>query len=101
MAKAGDVIYCDPPYHPLSVTSNFTAYTSSPFQVEHQIKLAKLAETAALNGIHVLISNHDTEFTRMHYQKAKDIYSFEVARSISCRGNKRQKVREILAYYCP
>jgi DNA adenine methylase len=101
MSKAGDVIYCDPPYHPLSLTANFTLYTASPFNRDEQIKLARLAEQTAQKGVHVLISNHDTEFTRHQYAGAKEIFQFEVLRTINCQGSKRNKVHELLAYYHP
>lgn len=98
-AKPGDIIYCDPPYHPLSKTANFTAYSHDAFKEKEQIELAKLALEATEKGCDVLISNHDTAFTRHHYQKAQEIYSFEVMRSISCIGHKRQSVTELLAYF--
>lgn len=101
MAQPGEVIYCDPPYYPLSITANFTLYTSSPFNAQEQIKLAKLAEQTAQKGVHVLISNHDTEFTRKQYENAQEIFEFEVLRTINCQGNKRSKVKELLAYYHP
>lgn len=101
MAQEGDVIYCDPPYQPLSDTSNFTLYTASPFNTEEQIRLARLAEKASQRGVHVLISNHDTEFTRKQYEPAQNIFEFEVSRTINCKGNKRKKVGELLAYYHP
>jgi len=99
LAKPGDVIYCDPPYHPISKTANFTAYTAGYFNHQSQIQLAKLAELSAKKGIHVLISNHDTPFTRELYKECQHIHSFEVSRSISCKSDKRNKVKEILAYY--
>lgn len=98
-AKPGDVIYCDPPYYPLSKTASFTAYNHHGFKDTEQVRLAQLAIEASQKGCHVLISNHDTIFTRLHYQKANHIISLEVPRTISCIGTKRQSVTEILAYF--
>lgn len=38
-AIKGDVIYCDPPYVPLSASANFTKYHTSAFSQEDQRKL--------------------------------------------------------------
>ena len=97
-AKAGDVIYCDPPYVPLTKTAFFTNYWET-FDMDHQQQLVTEALACAKRGIPVLISNHDTSVTRKLYQKAQQIESFEVQRHISCKVNKREKVRELLALY--
>ena len=98
LAKAGDIIYCDPPYSPKTEQSNFTSYTSQSFGIQEQIKLAQLAQESAQAGITVIISNHDTPETRDYYKEAK-IYSFDVQRFISCRADKRIQARELLAVY--
>jgi DNA adenine methylase len=98
-ARKGDVIYCDPPYAPLSTTANFTSYASSGFSLEHQHELARrAAHTAQKHQIPVLISNHDTELTRLLYADA-DLQSLQVSRSISQNGANRGKVAELLALY--
>lgn len=97
-AVPGDLIYCDPPYAPLMQTSNFSTYISQKFGEKEQILLAQLANEYAENGITVLISNHDTEFTRQHYQKAT-ITSFSVKRMISCQATNRMPAKELLAIF--
>ena len=97
-AKPGDVIYCDPPYAPLSQCSNFSSYTSKKFGEEEQISLATCAIDAAERGIVVVISNHDTAFTRHHYRNS-EIQSFAVRRSISCNTSQRQNVNELIAIF--
>lgn len=91
-------IYCDPPYAPLSSTAHFTSYTSLKFTLDHQQKLADLALKASQEGSLVVISNHDTPFTRALYKKAKMV-SFQVQRDISCKSSSRCKVKELLAIY--
>lgn len=98
MLRAGDVVYCDPPYVPLSPSSNFTTYHAAGFDLEQQQRLADLAAQVAYQGISVLISNHDTPFTRRAYAAA-DIARLSVARTISCHGHKRHRVNELLALY--
>jgi len=99
-AAEGDVIYCDPPYVPLSNTANFTSYSSGGFNVDAQKNLAKAAEVAVNRGIPVIISNHDTEFTRQIYAEA-DIYTFDVQRFISAKSDQRGKAAELLAVFLP
>lgn len=97
-ARKGDVVYCDPPYVPLSSTSNFTQYYFSSFAEKEQELLADLAKKLSAKGIPVLISNHDTPVTRKLYSDAQCSY-FSVQRSISCNGARRIKVPEVLAFY--
>lgn len=99
-AKPGDVIYCDPPYVPLQKHTKTIAYTKNVFNEEDQIELAELAKQTAAKGIHVLISNHDTEFTRAHY-KGATIEGFEVSRLINCNTNSRQPAKELIAVFRP
>ena len=98
LAERGDVIYCDPPYVSLSKTTKPLPYTQKKFTEEDQIELADLAMETAARGIPVIISNHDTEFTRHHYQKAQ-IRSFPVSRLINCNAELRQPVKELVAVF--
>lgn len=97
--KAGDVVYCDPPYSPLNPTSNFTAYAGNSFNDDDQKRLVECAEVAKAQGIASLISNHYVDFTRELYKGASKKKLFQVQRSISQKGKGRIKVKEILALY--
>ncbi|MBI3560279.1 MAG: Dam family site-specific DNA-(adenine-N6)-methyltransferase [Gammaproteobacteria bacterium] len=97
--QRGDIVYCDPPYAPLSRTANFTSYSSDKFGVSEQQRLADLAHDSQQRGIPVLVSNHDTEFTRHAYQYATQVEQFSVRRSISCNINNRERADELLALY--
>jgi DNA adenine methylase len=99
-ARPGDVVYCDPPYAPLSATANFTAYHTHAFSIEEQEHLAELALHLAKKKIPVIISNHDTTFTRELYQHAK-IIKFTVPRFMSCQGDKRFPAKELLGLFLP
>ena len=96
--KPGDVVYCDPPYVPLSQTASFTAYVKNAFHIEDQNDLAACAKKAWQKGIHVVLSNHDTEITRELYSSAT-LKHFSVQRFISCDGNNRGAAPELLAVY--
>lgn len=97
-AIKGDVVYCDPPYVPLSASANFTKYHSTAFGQEDQRRLVELAKELAAKGIPVILSNHDTAFTQNLYQ-GSSIISFEVQRNISCNGSTRGRAREMLALF--
>lgn len=96
--KTGDVIYFDPPYAPLTKTSNFTQYTKEDFTYENHIKLVQLAKSLSSKGIKVIISNSDTDFTRELYNDAQ-INTIQVQRNISAKASSRGKVNELIAIY--
>lgn len=100
-ARKGAVVYCDPPYAPLTATANFTSYAATGFSLDQQHELARRAAHAAhKRGIPVLISNHDTDLTRLLYADA-DLQTLQVSRFISPKGDGRGKVAEVLALYAP
>ena len=97
--ESGDVVYCDPPYVPLSRTASFTTYSGTAFTAEDQEELALLAEKACTEqGATVIVSNHDTPHIRTLYHGAR-IISFDVQRFISCKERKRAP--ELLAVFRP
>ncbi|HPC91822.1 MAG TPA: Dam family site-specific DNA-(adenine-N6)-methyltransferase [Myxococcota bacterium] len=97
-AKPGDVIYCDPPYVPLSATSSFVAYQKYGFTLKEQLDLIKLAKEQAAKGVTVAISNHDTPGIRQMYDGARFV-EFEIGRSVNSDTTKRGKVKELLAIF--
>ncbi len=100
-ARDNHVIYCDPPYLPLSTTANFTSYSGNGFGLDEQLLLAQKARHASLKrNIPVLISNHDTDTARLFYEHA-ELTTLQVHRFISQNGANRKKVGELLAYFAP
>lgn len=97
--RVGDVVYCDPPYVPLSNTANFNSYSSDKFSLSQQKELAQLAEDLSQKGITVVISNHNTEITQSAYANATDRIYFDVQRFISSNGKNRQSASEVLAIF--
>ncbi|MGC4114098.1 MAG: Dam family site-specific DNA-(adenine-N6)-methyltransferase [Myxococcales bacterium] len=59
-AKAGDFVYFDPPYQPVSKSSSFTAYAKGGFGEVQQRHLAQVVEELSRKGVDVLLSNSDT-----------------------------------------
>ncbi len=98
-ANNRSVVYCDPPYAPLSNTANFTSYAGNGFSLDDQAALADIAEkTAKVRSVPVLISNHDTILTRRLYHGAQ-LNVVKVKRTISRNGSSRNKVDELLALF--
>ncbi len=98
-ATAGDVVYCDPPYVPLSATSNFVGYSADGFGLQRHKVLAESARVAARRGATVVISNHDTPVVKGLYEGA-EIRELTVRRMISCTGERKQ-AKELLAVFAP
>jgi len=94
--KKGDVVYCDPPYIPLSETSSFTAYDVDGFTETDQKDLAKLATEAS---VPVIISNHDVPLANKLYNSATFVDKFEVGRSVGGAKGSRKKAVEMLAVF--
>ncbi|EDX85002.1 DNA adenine methylase subfamily [Synechococcus sp. PCC 7335] len=90
-----DFVYFDPPYHPLSETSKFTAYSRDRFATEQQIALRDTIGQLATKGVQVLASNSDCPFIRELYTGFK-IHTITAARSINSKASKRGKITEVL-----
>lgn len=94
-AQNNDFVYFDPPYIPLNMTSNFTAYTANGFNEKDQIRLKDTFFNLANKGVNVMLSNSDTELTRELYKDAL-IHEVKVGRSINSDTSKRGKVNEVI-----
>ncbi len=93
-AQKGNFIYMDPPYPPLSVTSNFNHYTKDKFVHEDQIRLSQVAFELDKKGCFVMISNAHTDEI-MGLFKDWHIAILSVVRWITCKP-KRHRVEEIV-----
>jgi len=96
--RDGDVVYCDPPYVPLSKTASFTRYATADFAARDQEDLVREAAAAASRGARVVVSNHDTDETRRLYAGAT-LHAIRVRRSISQNAATRGDVGELIAVY--
>jgi DNA adenine methylase len=94
-AHPGDLIYFDPPYVPLSVTSSFTSYSRHAFGETEQVRLHDTFAALARRGVQVRLSNSDTPFTRDLYRDFR-IITISAARAINSRAERRGKISEIL-----
>lgn len=94
-SQRGDAVYFDPPYVPLSRTSNFTAYHSEAFDEAAHERLARVFGRLAKRSVRVVLSNSDTPVTRALYEKWR-IDSISVSRPINSKTDQRGNVGEIL-----
>jgi DNA adenine methylase len=96
-ANQDDFIYLDPPYHPISPTSNFTGYTDYGFDDSDQSELAKIFVELDCKKCKVLLSNSDTRFIRNLYSDFSiHIREVNVLRAINCKASKRIGHKELL-----
>jgi DNA adenine methylase len=94
-AKAGDFVYLDPPYVPLSDTADFTSYIPGGFGLKDQGRLATFFAKLAAKGVYVMLSNSDTPTVRELY-KGFHIDVVLASRSINSNGARRGKVGEVV-----
>lgn len=94
-ATKGDAVYFDPPYVPLSKTSNFTAYSKDAFEAEHHKRLSEVFRSLAKRGVVAVLSNSDTELTSELYE-SWDLERITVTRPINSNAQKRGGVTELL-----
>jgi DNA adenine methylase len=93
-ASAGDVVYLDPPYLPLSKTASFTAYSGGFGEEEHR-RLSSTFARLVDAGAFALLSNSDTKLSRSLYAGFK-IATVEATRAINSNPDRRGVVREVL-----
>ncbi len=94
-AGAGDFVYFDPPYQPVSSTAKFVSYTQNNFDEDNQRELASLARSLAKRNCAVMLSNSDTPFIRKLY-KGFRLKKVNVARAINSKASKRGSVAELV-----
>ena len=92
--EKGDLVYFDPPYHPVSKTSYFTSY-SGLFGKNEQIRLRDYFEKLDSMGVKVILSNSSTSFIKKIYEEF-NISEVHTGRFINSKGSKRGKVSEYL-----
>lgn len=95
-------IYFDPPYKPISKTSNFTSYSKFNFQDNEQLQLAGLFYELDECGYELMLSNSDTknadpadDFFDQAYKDFR-ITRVDAKRSINSDPKKRNKIKEIV-----
>ena len=91
----GDFVYLDPPYDPVSDTSNFTGYSKEGFGREEQLRLKQCCDELTSRGVRFLLSNSSTAFIRELYQ-AYRICTVRAKRSVNSVAGGRGEIEEVL-----
>ncbi len=92
---AGDLVYMDPPYDPLSDTAYFTSYTARDFDREDQARLARVFREVDRRGGHAILSNSCTEFIRGLYAGYVQ-EEMMATRAINSKASGRGAICELL-----
>ncbi|WP_197409106.1 DNA adenine methylase [Psychrobacter sp. ENNN9_III] len=94
-ARRGAFVYLDPPYDPISKSSNFTGYVEGGFGVDQQERLRDVCVKLHQKGVKFLLSNSATPLIKGLY---KDFEIIEVGakRHINSVASKRGEVTEVL-----
>lgn len=93
--KKDSFVYFDPPYHPVSASSNFTGYVQEKFDMSEQIRLRDVCNRLNEKGVHFLLSNSATQFIEDLYKDYKISY-VKANRSINSNAKKRGEIDEVL-----
>lgn len=96
-AKPSDFIYFDPPYAPISATSNFTSYNRHDFQASDQRRLADTIHQLTGDGCRVMLSNSNAPLVYELYDD-RDYRLIEVQsrRNINSKADRRGSITELL-----
>lgn len=93
--RKGSFVYFDPPYDPVSDSSNFTGYDKGGFDREEQKRLKELCDTLDKKGIKFLLSNSSTDFIKELYKDYK-IEIIQAKRMINSKPDSRGEIDEVL-----
>lgn len=99
-ARAGDFVYFDPPYVPLSPTSNFTGYTSGAFGIADHRRLRDVFGALQERGCYVMLSNSNTDFVKELYRGC-NIKVINATRAINSDASKRGIIKELVILSYP
>lgn len=99
-ASAGDFVYFDPPYDPLSDSSSFTGYNLNAFGKKEQENLKQLCDELIDRGCYILLSNSATDFIRGLFsdEERYTIKEVEAHRNINSVATGRGKINELLIF---
>ena len=88
-AEAGDFVFLDPPYLPISEYADFKRYTKEQFYEEDHIELAKMIMRLQERGCHVVLTNSNHPLVHELYAPFT-IDVIQTKRHISCNGSARK-----------
>ncbi|MGE4295984.1 MAG: DNA adenine methylase [Campylobacterales bacterium] len=89
-AGAGDFVYFDPPYVPLSDTANFTGYTAAGFDKTMQERLKTVCDRLTDRGVFVMLSNSSAPWVVETYKTAGyKVEKIKATRAVNAKASGR------------
>jgi len=88
-------VYLDPPYHPISESSNFTGYVQGGWNIFDQARLRDACNELNKRGIKFLLSNSSSPQIKDLYENY-NITTVKANRAINSNGADRGEVDEVL-----
>jgi DNA adenine methylase len=106
--RRGDFLYIDPPYAPLTTTSNFTSYTAGGFADDDQRRLQEVILELAHRGCRLLLSNSAAPIITQLYDKnpkahraGLTAYRVAARRAINSNASRRGAIEEYIVTNIP
>lgn len=98
--RRGSFVYFDPPYMPISSSSNFTGYTEIGFDYEKQVELRDECLKLHNKGVKFIQSNSYTPEILELYSDSSvfNIKIVQAKRNINSQSDKRGEISEVLIY---
>jgi len=84
---AGDFVYLDPPYLPVSDTSKFSGYTEKRFRLADLQELAEACKSLTKRGAHWVLSNRDNRTIRELFADAR-VVSLTTRRAVAAQNRR-------------
>jgi DNA adenine methylase len=94
-ANKNSFVYLDPPYYPVSESSNFTGYVQGGWNASDQIRLREVCDKLTQKGIKFLQSNSSADLIKKEYENYS-IHIVKANRSINSNGEKRGEIEEVI-----
>ena len=88
-AAAGDLIFLDPPYLPISAYADFKRYTKERFYEEDHVRLAEMVARLHERGCYVILTNSNHPLVHELYARYP-IEIIQTKRHISSNGKSRR-----------
>ncbi len=95
-------VYFDPPYRPISTSSNFVKYTQYGFSEEDQKELSRIFKQMDKKEVFLMLSNSDPKNINPRDKFFDELYkgyyinTIDAYRMINCIGDKRGKIKEVV-----
>ncbi|WP_418283090.1 DNA adenine methylase [Halorubrum sp. DTA98] len=99
-AEAGDLVYVDPPYEPMSPTADFAEYSAGGFDREDQIALLEVVTDLAARDVHVVLSNSGVMYD-VYDDAGLFVDRVGATRAINSDADARGEVNEVIATTVP